>query len=378
MLTGGLDARYRAALASGATYFSRVDVTDQYGVTILGDISFSAGQVQATLQSRVARTLTLTVDSSLKPFTAGGEVDYTAPLFPFGNRLRAYRGIVYGDGTVWPPPYGFPVFYGCIETVAVDHTGAVTLTANDLANEVITAGLESPMNSIPANSIAQEFRRLILDALPTATFGTSDAFTWAIGQLTWSDRGQALDDMLKSVSGLWYPLADGRFVQRRTPWTLPGRTPVLTLASGDTDPAGVIGQYRVLLSRTGVASTVAYVADRQDSSPAVRSVARDLDTASPTYVHGKFGKKVVTVQVQAALTQGQADVGAQNELNKAKALGTTWNPVQIVPDGSLELGDLVTLAAGGVSSQQVITGFTMPLRESGAMTLQVRQYTPLT
>lgn len=377
MLTGGLDARYRQALATGAGFTARVDITDQNGSVLLGDVPYSAGQVQATLQNRVTRQLNLTVDSSLKPFTAGGLIDYTAPLAPFGNRIKAYRGIAYGDGTVWPPPYGFPVFYGCIETVAVDHTGAVQVTAMDLANEIVTAGLENPMNSIPTNSVAQEFVRLILDALPSATFGTSDPFTWGIGQLTWTDRGQALDDLGKSVSGLWYPLADGRFVQRRTPWTYPGHQPVLTLASGDTDSLGVIGQYKAMLSRTGVANTVAYVADRQDGFPALRSVARDLTTTSPTYVHGKFGKKVLQVQVQAALSQGQVDVGAQNELHKALALGVTWNPVQIVPDGSLELGDLVTITAGGVTGQQVITGFTMPLRENGAMPLQVRAYTPL-
>jgi Domain of unknown function (DUF5047) len=379
MWTGGLNARYRDALAAGATASIRVDITDPSGVPLLSDVSFSAGQVQATLQSRVVRTLSLTVDRSLFPVTTAGSVDYGAPLAPVGNRAKVYRGIQYGDGSIWPPPYGFPVFAGCIETVALDQSGAVKVTANDLANEIVTADFETPMNSIPGNSVNTEFQRLVLDGLPSATFGTSDTIHLAVGQLTWAtDRAQALDDILKGSSALWYPLADGSFVQRFTPWTLPGRQPVATFTDGVAGTAlGTLGQHTITISRTGVLNSVVYVSDRQDGLAALRAVARDTNPASPTYIRGKFGKKVGVISNQGASTQGQVNTAALNELRKAQALGFTWNPIGIVPDASLELGDLVTLRASGVSANQVVVAFTVPLRESGAMTVSTRAYTPL-
>jgi hypothetical protein len=52
--------------------------------------------------------------------------------------------------------------------------------------------------------------------------------------------------------------------------------------------------------------------------------------------------------------------------------------VTIVPDASLELGDLVDMSADGAADTQVITGFTLPMRETGDMSLNLRAYSPVT
>jgi hypothetical protein len=375
MWPGGLDARYRAALTVPHTASMRVDVTDNNGVVILPDIAFSAGQVQATLQSRVARVLNLTVDRSLFPLTPGGQADPGGFLAPLGNRIKAYRGIRYGDGTVWPPPYGFPVFYGAIESLALRKTGDLALVANDLANEIVTGPFVTPMNSIPTNSVQLEFQRLVLDQIPNAEFGTSDAIRLAVGQLTWAtDRAKALDDISAGSGAIWYPLADGSFVQRLNPWTKPGQLPVATLADG---PGGMASDWTVNFTRTGVANVAVYISDRQDGSASVRSVATDVDPTSPTFVRGKFGRHPIITQNQGGLTQGQANTAASTTLHSSQALGLVWSPLSIVPDASLELGDLLAVSADGIDTQQVVTGFTVPLRETGQMPVTVRQYQPL-
>lgn len=379
---GGLDARYRDALTRPHTAYSRVDVLSRDGTVLYSGqmgqgMPFIEGSVRATLTSRVARVLSLTVDRSWFPLLSNGEVDPGGLLSPFGNRIAAYRGIQYGDGSIAQ----FPVFYGRIETVAMGRSGQVALTANDLAADVVDAIFETPQSSVPSNTITAEFRRLILGALSDATFGTSDLTGTKIPPIAWqSDRAQALDDMSATVAMLWYPLADGSFVQRLTPWTNPGQTAQLTLTDGTDLPPGTYGSiadWTITVSRTGVYNSVVFASERQDGTAPVHAIVRDLDPTSPTYFLGNFGRKPLLIQNQAALTQSQCVQAATNALRSATAITQTWDPVSIVPDASIELGDLVQMNADDADSTQVIAGFTLPLRESGDMSLSLRAYAPV-
>lgn len=373
---GGLDAQYRDALARPHTAYSRVDVLARDGTVLQSDMDFIDGNVRATLNSRVARVLTLTVDRSWFPLTTAGAIDTDGLLTPFGNRIKAYRGIVYGDGTI----VSFPVFYGRIEQVQMTKAGSVSVSANDLAADVVDAQFETPTSSIPTNTISQEFRRLVQGALPDATFGTSDLTGSKIAPIAWqSDRAQALDDMSATVAMLWYPLADGSFVQRYTPWTEPGLTAQLSLSDGTAGAANnMIADWTITVSRSGVYNTVVFTSERQDGTTPVHATVRDLSPSSPTYYLGNFGRKPMLIQNQAALTQSQCRAAASSALKVATAITQTWDPVSIVPDPSLELGDLINMSADGAVSTQVVAGFTLPLRETGDMSLSLRAYAPVT
>lgn len=375
---GGLDAQYRDALVRPHNVYNRVDVLDRDGTVLLAGLPFIDGSVRATLNSRVARVLTLSVDRSWFPLLPNGSIDTSGLLTPYGNRLRAYRGITYGDGS----QAVFPVFYGRIETVGMTGAGSVSLSANDLAADVVDAQFESPQSSNPANTISTEFRRLVTGALSDAVFGASDLTGVKIPPLVWqNDRAQALDDMSATVSMLWYPLADGSFVQRFVPWTKPGQAAQLTLADGTGAAPGVnnaIADWTITVSRTGVYNSVVFTSERQDGTAPVYATVRDVNPASPTYFLGNFGKKPLLIQNQSALTQSQCLSAAQSALKAATAVTQTWDPVTIVADASLELGDLIAMSAEGAASTQVIVGFTLPLRETGGMSLSLRAYAPVT
>lgn len=375
---GGLDAAYRDALTRPHTAYMRVDVLDRQGNVLQGDLPFLDGNVRATLNSRVARVLTLSVDRSWFPLLPDGSVDTGGLLTPFGNRIRAFRGIQYGDGSV----ASFPVFYGRIESVAMSRNGQVSLSANDLAADIVSAQFETPESSIPANTISVEFRRLIIEALPNATFGVCDLTGLKIPPLAWqSDRAQALDDMSATVAMLWYPLADGSFVQRYVPWTKPGQVAQVTLADGTNAALGAnnsIADWTITVSRTGVYNAVVFTSERQDGTAPVYAIVRDTAAGSPTNYLGNFGRQPLLIQNQAALTQSQCLAAAQSALKAAIAITQTWDPVSIPPDASLELGDLITARAEGAASTQVIVGFTLPLRETGDMSLNLRAYAPVT
>jgi hypothetical protein len=374
---GGLDARYRDAVTRPYTAYSRVDVLARDGTVLHSDLTYIDGNVRATLNSRVTRTLSLSVDRSWFPLQTNGSVDASGLLTPFGNRLRAYRGIAYGDGSV----ASFPAFYGRIESVQMARSGQVSVTASDLAADVVDAQFETPQSSIPANTISTEFRRLVRDALPDAVFGVSDLTGTKIAPLAWqNDRAQALDDMSATVAMLWYPLADGSFVQRLTPWTNPGQVAQVALSDGTGAAAGtsnVIADWTITVSRTGVYNSVVFASERQDGTAPVFATARDTSPASPTYYLGNFGHKPLLIQNQAAMTQSQCLSAAQSALRAATAITQVWDPVSIVPDASLELGDLITMNADDAASTQTVVGFTLPLRETGDMPLSLRAYAPV-
>lgn len=376
--SGGLDAQYRDALSRSHTVYNRVDVLARDGTVLKTGLPFVDGSVRATLSSRVARTLNLTVDRSWFPLLANGSVDTGGLLAPFGNRLRAVRGIRYGDDSI----VQFPAFYGRIEQVQMARDGSVSISGNDLAADVVDAQFETPESSIPTNTISTEFRRLVTEALPDATFGRSDLTGIKIAPVAWqNDRAQALDDMSATVAMLWYPLADGSFVQRLTPWTNPGQTASITLADGTGEARGTFGSiadWTITVSRTGVYNSVVFTSERQDGTPPVFATVRDTTPTSPTYYLGNFGKKPLLVQNQTALTQSQCVQAARSNLKQATAITQTWDPVSITPDASLELGDLMTMSADGAVSTQVLTGFTLPLRETGNMSLSLRAYAPVT
>lgn len=375
---GGLDAQYRDALVRPHTVYNRVDVLDRHGTVLQSDLPFVDGSVRAALTSRVARTLSLTVDRSWFPLTSSGAIDTGGLLAPFGNRLRAYRGIIYGDGSI----VQFPVFYGRIEQVQMARSGTVSISGNDLAADIVDAQFETPESSVTTNTISVEFRRLVSEALPDAAFGVSDLTGTLIAPVAWqSDRAQALDDMSATVAMTWYPLADGSFVQRLTPWTNPGQVAQLSFADGTDAAPGVnnaIADWTITVSRTGVYNSVVFTSERQDGSAPVYAIQRDVTPTSPTYYLGNFGKKPLLIQNQAALSQSQCTAAAQSNLRQATAITQTWDPVSIVPDASLELGDLLAMRADSASSLQVITGFTLPLRETGDMSLSLRAYAPVT
>lgn len=368
---------YRAALARPHTPYLRVAVTDSSGNELIPSVTYSDGSVSATLQSRVTRTLSLTVDRSYAPITAAGAVDYAAPFAPFGNRIKAYRGISWANGldTYWP------VFYGPLQDVTLNDNGTMAVTADDLAAEVVGAEFEAPTASATTLTVAGQVQQLITGALPSAAYDfTSATFPQLVPYVVWqTDRGQALDDIASSVGALWYPRADGTFTLRRVPWANT-QTQVATLADG-TD--GVVLGYQIKISRTDVKNTVVYVTERQDGSEPLFYVSRDTDPTSPTYYKGPFGRKPLVVNNQQPLSPAQQKQAADTLLRQSKATGQVWS-ISTVPDASLELGDLIGCTADQgplqqytqIAAQQVITGFQLPLRESAAMSLTLRAYTP--
>lgn len=324
-----------------------------------GYFPWITGSVKATLANRVTRTLTLSLPEHFYPWETDDSFN------PYGDEVRVSAGIRWGTTR----EETFPVFVGRISKVELPRNGTFKLTAVDLAAEVAGAGFARPVTTgfVPPVATDQtlftldEFRRLVADALPDATFGISEVDEIGIASLTYADdRGKALDDLAASVGALWHTLADGSFVMRRIPWLVPG-DPVATLSDG---PKGILIRAAPARSREGVHNSFRVVSERTDGAPPLTALVEDRDPASPINVLGRFGRKTKLIKVENATAIATLDTIGRDAVNRARSLASSWSG-EIVPDAALELGDACALitVVGGVTrtTTQVVAGFTFPL-----------------
>lgn len=371
MLPGGADALYRDVLATGMGHFVRLEVWSGLGQpleTLIpaqrggepeGGICFYNGTVSATLNSRVTRELQISVPYDMYPVLP------TDLLAPFGNEIRAYRGVRLGDGS---DVYTWPVFRGRIRQVHQYSTGNVTVLCTDRAADVTDHEFVSPQNSQTGNSVFLEFVRLVSDAVPDASFGVSDAFITLVQPLTWElSRSAALDEMAQTMGAVWYSLANGDFVMRRYPWTQPG-SPVVTLTDA---PGGTVNYWEAIRDRNMIYNVVTVSGERLNGDAPVYGTAADTNPLSPTYINGGFGVRSLLDRLQTPGTPGRAQGAAQERLAVSVAPVESFQ-MRCVPDASLELGDVVTLNIEGREATQVVSGLSMPLSLDNDMFVSTR------
>lgn len=362
MLTGGTDGLYRALIAGPHRTIAYLQVWRE-GVRIdtYGDAGlpfFSAG-VNVTLQSQVTRQLSFTCAESLWPADNGDL------LAPYGNEIRAWYGVEAGGA----PPYVWQVFRGRIDTVTLEENAEVSVQCVDRAAAVKESGFPRPENSQTGDLVTLEYRRLVLDGVPDAIFGTFDAVGTITPQLTWDeDRGNACDDLAKAAGAFWYALANGDYVLRFIPWAVT-QTSVLTVSDGE---GGVLISAVPTKSRSDVFNQVTVTGERADGTTPVFALAQDTNPSSPTNINGAFGVRSKTTSMQAAVTQGQTNSLAQTLLRLSKALTQSWS-LSMPNDASLELGDAITINARGLPPElQVVSAFNLSLLGDAPMTIQTQ------
>ena len=356
MLAGGLDPMYRAALATSHQAYVKVEVLDGLQNVLESDLVFTGGSVTATLTSRISRQCTLTVTEDLYPYLA------TDLLAPYGNMIRATRGIEFADGS----RFAWVVFVGRIQVAALNDDGTCTVDAADFAADVLENRFVRPENSQPSNTVTDETTRLITEGFAQAQFGQMDIFSQPVRTRTWQlDRGQALDEITTSVGAFWYPVADGRFTLRRYPWTVAG-TPIVTYSDAET--YGSVSGSRASRSRSDVYNSLTVTGERLNGDPAVYALAQDTNPASTTYIDGNFGRRHQMLRLQTPGSIGAAQAAANENLKRLIGLVDAWG-WEMSPDAALELGDVVQLdVRERTGIVQVVAGFRMPLDLSGPMT----------
>ena len=364
MLAGGTDVAYRAALAGPHQPGTRVEVwrsgvrVDTYGDA---GVPFFSGNISATLSSQVTRQLTMSLDESLYPAEQGDLLN------PYGNELRVFQSVRAGSS----PPYEWQTFRGRINEVSLLPDGTVDLHAIDRAGDVKDSGFLRPENSVQFN-LTTQFKILINEGVPDATFGTCDNFVGGTPVTTWqSDRAGACDDLASAASAFWYALANGDFVIRTIPW-ITEQTPILTLSDG---PGGTLFTAVPTRSRENVFNSIIVTAEAPDGTQPLYWLSEDNDATSPTYIAGPFGRKVKLISSPMSTNFQDVAKLAQTGLAQAKSLTQTW-AVTCPPDPSLELGDALIISARNLAPvTQIVSTFSLPLT-AGPMSISFRALQP--
>lgn len=352
---------YKAVLRTPHRRVAYIDVFDIDGnVRALG-VPIVAGQVSANLTNRVTRSATFDLPPSFWPR------DPSDIMSPLAAVVRIYAGLGYGDGT----EEVFPVFTGRVQDAQRADSGQVSFRADDLASDVIGFRFEAPTTSTPDSLIQDEIQRLILGALPQATFSTFGVPNAPTPTLAWDeDRGQALDDLSEALGGRWYALGDGSFTVQ--PFNYALGTIVDTYTDG---PGGLLSSAQISITRDGMANSVVVVSERVDGTDPVRAISRDTDPGSPTLFGGLFGRVTQIIKIQTPLSATEASNLAQTQRAAATALNEQWS-VGLVPDYTIEPGDTVRLEHRGVQADQLVDTITYPLMTTQLMTLGTRSAVP--
>jgi hypothetical protein len=351
-------ATYKAAIHAPHRLAFEVDLYAGPGGALLeNNVPIFGGSVSANLAHRVTRSGSFTLGPEWWPTSA------TSPLTPYQTVANIRAGIEYGNGA----REMFDIITGRTGDVTRNDDGSVTARVDDLAADVIGFRFERPRASDRV-TITQQIRRLILDALPSATFGTDDVTDAQTPQLVWDeDRGKALDDLAEAVQGRWYALGNGQFVVRRYPYDV--GTVVQDIFDGQT---GLLRSGTPTLSRDGAYNSVTVAVERFDGGEPFRVTARDDSPTSPTRFDGPFGRVSNVIKVQTPLTFADATNLARAQLNASTALSSTWN-VSCVPDYTLEPGDTVRFESRGIRETQLLDSITYPL-SNDTMGLGSRAY----
>jgi hypothetical protein len=355
MLADGLDPMYRAALGTSHTPYFLLEVLDGNQNVLESGLTYQSGNVTATLTSRISRTCTASFAEDMYPFTTHGL------LAPYGNMLRAWRGIEFADGT----RFAWVIFVGRIQQAQLNNNGTCVVQADDFAADVLERRFVRPENSVATNTVTQEITRLISDGFPAADFGLMEDFTIPVRARTWQlDRGQALDEMATSVGAFWYPLADGQFTLRRYPWTV-FTPPVVTYS--DTGTYGSVVGSAASRSREDVFNSLTVTGERLNGDPPVFALAQDNNPDNITYVNGTFGVRHQLLRLQTPGTVGAAQGAADDNLRRLISPTDAWSWDMSV-DAALELGDTVQLDVRGQTGIiQVVASMNIPFDLSGAM-----------
>ena len=367
MIPEGFLTAYRAAYQRPHKAIFRVEVWDDRE-QLAASIPILGGEVKCTLGSQVTRSGSISVPRDLMPRK---ESDLLAP---FGNRLRIYRGIEYGGREFW-----CRVFTGLIQKVERKPRQPVTVSFVDRAAEVDENDFEQAEETLSQNTLVEEIVRLIREGVPGAEFGTHDLIGAQAGSQVFDDsRSQACDQLADAGGAFWYALADGTFVVRRVPWAYQPDgadvQPVVTYreqAGFYGDNQGTITDYNSLMSRENVYNIVVGVADQPDGGAPRRETVRDTIATSPTYVGSKFGRRVLKTDLPSAATSAVVRHGAESvrRRSRASAEATTWT---MVPDPTLELGDVTQLSIDDRQLIRCVNEFNIPLTETGDMTVTGR------
>jgi hypothetical protein len=340
------------------------------GGEVVTELPITGGSVTFDSKASVRATcdLTLADDGSLGWIPNAP----TDPLAPYGNEVRVWRGVHFGEDDEELVSLG--IFR--IDEIEATDKGELRLTGSDRAAAVSDAKFEAPYSVIRGTLFTDAIRNVVTDAIgPVQTsFIETTITTPALVAEEGEDRWEFVSGLAQALKAELYFDSDGVLVLAPVPE--PTDDPMAELVEGE---GGVLLEASKRWSRTDAFNKVIVSGENTDINPPVRAEAWDNNPLSPTYYFGSFGKVPRFWSNQFVTTQPQAQAAAEGIL--LAELGITQQvDFGSVVDPTLRASDVVLIrrAQIGVSGAHVIDSLTIPLDAESSMTGQTRLVYPLT
>lgn len=360
-----VSANFLTALRSSHTVRVQVDAY-RGGSLVASDLPVAGGSVAVDATSDVRRQLDLTIaDPTLAP-KAG---DTTGPLTPFGTELYVRRGIAFPNGTVEWVPLGWFRIQQVSASLGLD---ALKVQGVDRSRTVADAKFLTPTQSVTTNTVPNEIKRLVQQAIPGAVFTDTTGSTSSTPDLVWEqERWPAISDLARSIGAEVFFDADGKCLLRAVPsisnavaWYV------------DAGEGGVMVSGSQETSRESTYNGVVATGERTDQFAAYTSTKTDDDPASPTYWLGPYGQVPYFYTSASITTQAQADAAASGLLARTKGL-TRSVSLSSIPNPALDAGDVVQVVfPDGTYERHIVDSLTIPLDPSEAMPIGTRSTDP--
>lgn len=276
--------RFLETLRGSHTAVFRARVVSQFltGTNPAGtEIPITGGNVKFKADATIRATLDLTT-------TAPWPRRASDLLAPYGNEIYVERGLAYGNGQREFVGLG----YFRIDTPEQDETpdGEITITGQDRMAGIVDGRFLAPVQFAATLTNGQVVEQLIWGVYFFAgiiewddTAVRDDTVNRSV--IAEDDRVGTLKEFLTSLGKVGYWDHRGIFVIKTPPSTL--GDPVWTVDAGEQ---GVLVQMSRALTREGVYNAVVATGEASDTTAPARAVAYNLDTTSPTYWNGRFGK----------------------------------------------------------------------------------------
>ena len=336
----------------------------------LRDLYPNSGSVTIDARREVRRSCTLEIvdeDGTLTPNATNLD------LAPYGNEIKLYRGINYGDGTSDEVALGV---FRISETSIAYGQDAVTIniTGEDRAKAIQQSPFSTAFVISASTNLIDAIKNIVTNRLPgTQTATTATTYTAptvgskALGFGPQSNPWADVAEIAKAIGQEAYFDQEGKLATALVPNL--DDTEAVQIYADNQD--GVTIQIDRTLSMEGISNGVIFTAEASHLLLPLISKIWDDDASSPFRRTGPLGERPATLSTSWVATQAQLDYAA---LQEYQAVRGQQIALTIVPNPRLDVRDVIQITASdlGINTTAIIDTITIPFDVTSPMQITAR------
>ena len=366
-----VSARFLTTIAASHAVVVVCEVWSGIGGTLLTTLQPMTGSVTVDVANAVRRRCVVSFADPTGTLSPTGP---SSILAPYGNELRLYRGVAYGDGTTELVPLGV---FGITDVTVDDKSGStvVVVDASDRSRKVTRAKLSDVYAIAAGTDTASALKALIQNRVPLlatglfaflATTTTTPLMTLQPGDDPW----QVAQNIATSAGLDLFFDAAGICTLRKV---LDPKTAAIVGTYLEGAGATLLGLSRKVTDRETY-NDVVVTGESTGLNGPIRVQVVDNDTSSPTYISGGYGDVIRFYSSPLLTSTAQATAAGTAILNRGTGLVEQVTFDAIV-NPALDVDDVVQIirAASQTNARYSLDALTIPLEWSVSMAATTRK-----